>query len=322
MTPDGTLETIDGRPALRFERRLAHPIERVWRAVTEPAELAQWFVGPVSWTPALGEVFEGGGQSGAITALQAPRRLAWSWAEERYAFDLAPDGDGCRLVFTHVFNPSHGPAAQHAAGWETYLERLAALLAGAALSQEDAHASIGERHEHYAVRFGQDPAPGRRMIASLGFRDLTLESDDAGGPVLGLERRYRHPVERVWRAISETDELAHWFPGDAPMQIIERDPPHRLVATWFGDELRFALRPDGAGCVLVFTHASAERDVAARTAAGWDRCFARVDALLAGAPMSEAAALELWPDVHERYAERFGVDPEIGRRAYAAHPAP
>ena len=41
---DGTLETIDGRPALRFERRLAHSVERVWRAVTEPAELERWFV--------------------------------------------------------------------------------------------------------------------------------------------------------------------------------------------------------------------------------------------------------------------------------------
>lgn len=321
MTADGTLESIDGRPGLRFERRLAHPIERVWRAVTEPSELAQWFVGPVSWTPALGETFEGGGQSGAITALDAPRRLAWSWGEEHYAFDLTPDGDGCRLVFTHVFNPSYGPAAQHAAGWETYLERLAALLAGGALSEQDGHAWIGERHEHYAVRFGQDPAPGRRMIASLGFRDLTLESGAAGRPVLRLERRYRQPVERVWRAIADSGERAHWFPADAPMEIIERDPPHGVVAAWFGDELRFELRPDGAGCVLVFTHAFDERDIAARTAAGWDRCFARVDALLAGAPMSEAAALALWPDVHERYAERFGVDPEIGRRAYAAHPA-
>ncbi len=33
---NGTLQTIDGRPALRFERRLDHSIERVWRAVTEP----------------------------------------------------------------------------------------------------------------------------------------------------------------------------------------------------------------------------------------------------------------------------------------------
>ena len=188
------------------------------------------------------------------------------------------------------------------------------------LSEEDAHDVIGELHERYAARFGQDPAPGRRMIASLAFRDLKLEEDDAGGPRLRLKRRYRHPVARVWRAVSEPGELAHWFPADAPMEIVARDAPHRLVATWFGDTLRFDLRPDGPGCVLVFTHEFADRDVAARPAAGWDRCFARFEALLAEQPMSEAVSLELWPEVHERYAERFGVDPEIGRQAYAAHP--
>jgi hypothetical protein len=35
----GTLETIDGRPALRFERRNSHSVERVWRALTDPSEL-------------------------------------------------------------------------------------------------------------------------------------------------------------------------------------------------------------------------------------------------------------------------------------------
>jgi uncharacterized protein YndB with AHSA1/START domain len=319
---DGTLQTIDGRPALRFERRMAHPIERVWRAVTEPAELAQWFVAPVSWTPALGETFGAEGASGEITALDAPRRLAWSWADERYAFDLEPDGDGCRLVFTHVFNPQYGPADQHAAGWETYFERLDVHLAGGALSEQDAHGAITELHEIYAARFGNDPAAGRRMIARFAFRDLTLEERDDGGVRLRLERRYRHPVERVWRAITEPGELAQWFPADAPMEVVARDAPHRLVATWFGDELRFELRPDGdRTCVLTFTHAFAERDVAARTAAGWDRCFTRLEALFAGHPMDERTSLELWPDVHERYAERFGVDPEIGRSAYAAHPA-
>ena len=34
---DGTLETTDGRPALRFERHLASSVERVWRAVSGPA---------------------------------------------------------------------------------------------------------------------------------------------------------------------------------------------------------------------------------------------------------------------------------------------
>jgi uncharacterized protein YndB with AHSA1/START domain len=330
---DGTLETIDGRPALRFERRLAHPVARVWRAVTEPAELAQWFVAPVAWTPALGETFEGGGQRGEIVALEAPTLLRWTWGDERYSFELEPlgdsdsesAGDGCRLVFTHVFDDRYGPAAQHAAGWATYLDRLDALLAGGALSEEDAHDIIGELHERYAAAFGQDPAPGRRMIASLGFRGLTLEEHHhdrgAGGRVrLRLERRYRHPVARVWRAISDADELAHWFPSNEPMHVVEADPPHRLRATWFGDELRFDLRTEGEGCVLVFTHAFEDRDVSARTAAGWDRCFARLDALFAGRPMDEAVSLELWPEVHERYAERLQVDPEIGRSAYAAHP--
>lgn len=41
--PEGTLVTIDGSPALRFERRYRHPIERVWRAVTEPGEMGRWF---------------------------------------------------------------------------------------------------------------------------------------------------------------------------------------------------------------------------------------------------------------------------------------
>src|SRR5205085_289579 len=42
-TVNATLHTSDGRPMLRFERRLEHPPERVWRAITEPEELAHWF---------------------------------------------------------------------------------------------------------------------------------------------------------------------------------------------------------------------------------------------------------------------------------------
>lgn len=316
---DGTLETIDGRPALRFQRRLAHSAQRVWRAVTDPAELAQWFVAPVPWTPVLGETFEGDGQHGEITALVEPVLLAWSWGHERYQFELQEEGEGCMLVFTHVFDDRYGPGSQHAAGWETYLDRLAAHLAGGHLSEIEAHAPIAELHERYAARFGEDPAPGRRMIAGLAFRDLVLE-EDGDRSRLRLERRYRHPVARVWRSITDPDELEQWFPSDAPMEVVDASEPRLLVGIWYGDELRFELHPDGDSCLLVFTHTFGERKTAARTAAGWDRCFARLDALLAGTTVSEAGSLELWPDVHERYAERFGVDPELGRRAYAAHP--
>jgi hypothetical protein len=154
----GSQQIIDGRRALRFERHLDHSVERVWRAVTEPAELERWFVAPVPWTPAQGETFEAGGEHGGITVLEPPHRIEWTWGVERYSFELTPAGDGCVLVFTHVFDPSRGPGWQHAAGWETYLNRLDAHLAGGFLSEEEAHAGIGELIEQYRRRFERESA--------------------------------------------------------------------------------------------------------------------------------------------------------------------
>ena len=57
------------------------------------------------------------------------------------------------LVFTHVFNPAYGPDWQHAAGWEMYLDRLDAHLAGGFLSEEDAHARSDELKQRYRESF-------------------------------------------------------------------------------------------------------------------------------------------------------------------------
>ena len=146
-------ESVDGRPALRLERRLPHSVERVWRAVTEPSELASWFVSDVPWTPAAGEQFEAYGQRGRITRLEPPRAIEWDWGDQRFAFEIAPDGDGCRLAFTHVFDAALGPDWQHAAGWETYFERLDVHLGGGFLSEQDAHAGIDERIARYRELF-------------------------------------------------------------------------------------------------------------------------------------------------------------------------
>lgn len=137
------------------------------------------------------------------------------------------------------------------------------------------------------------------------------------GATLRLQRRYEHPPERVWRAITDPDELRHWFPQSEPLHVLERDEPRLLRGTWYGDELRFELRPDGDGCVLSFSHSFAEGEKAARDAAGWEHCFVRFDALLSGQPIGEDESLQTWPATHERYAERFGVDPELGRRTFA-----
>ena len=313
---NGSLETVYDRPALRFERRLDHSVERVWRAVTEPAELERWFVAPVDWKPELGEVFESGGEAGEITELEAPHLLAWTWGGQLFRFELRADGEGCRLAFTHVFD-DRALGAQTAAGWETYLNRLDAHLAGDFLSEAAAHQSWPELHERYAESFGLDPEVGKRNMAAMLAPPATLED----GPALRFERRYAHPVERVWRAIADPEELRHWFPPGEDLRVTESDPPRLLAGSWYGDALRFELRADGDGCVLVFSHAfgDGDRGRAARDAAGWDRCLARLEALLAGELMSEADSLQGWPAAHERYAERFGVDPELGRRAFAQH---
>jgi uncharacterized protein YndB with AHSA1/START domain len=177
---NGTLETIDGRPALRFERRLQHPVERVWRAITEPDELEAWFVARPEWKPEAGETFNAMEQDGEITEVEPPRLLAWNWGGELFRFELSPDGEGCRLVFTHVFDDRRF-GAQHAAGWEVHFGRLDALLAGTPQDPEESMEGWGEIHERYAERFGLDPEPGRRAHAAY----------ERGGPEAVMEEMER-----------------------------------------------------------------------------------------------------------------------------------
>ena len=51
---NAVLEEVDDRPALRFERLLPHPPERVWRALTEPREQFGWHPTPARFEPSVG----------------------------------------------------------------------------------------------------------------------------------------------------------------------------------------------------------------------------------------------------------------------------
>lgn len=159
---DGNLEEIDGHPALRFRRRLRHPVERVWRAVTERDELAAWFVAPVGFT-GVGQRFEAMEQSGEVLRFEPPRALEFEWGGERFSFELAPDGDGALLTFVHVVaRREHG--ADYASGWHHHFERLDAHLDGRPVPDADP-ARLVELNDSYAARFGLDPEVGRRVIA-------------------------------------------------------------------------------------------------------------------------------------------------------------
>lgn len=56
--------------------------------------------------------------------------FAFAWKGETVRFEIAPDGDGSRLRFTHVFDPDRAQASRNAAGWHFCLEALGASLSG------------------------------------------------------------------------------------------------------------------------------------------------------------------------------------------------
>lgn len=141
MNARARLETAGNRPALRLERRLAHSPERVWRAITDPAELAHWFPaavtvelrpdGPIRFT------FEGEETSteGKVLEADAPRVFAFSWNDDVLRWEITPEEGGSRLLFTHTFG--HGEpaiaritAARTAAGWDSCLAALISSLDG------------------------------------------------------------------------------------------------------------------------------------------------------------------------------------------------
>src|SRR4051812_14040710 len=138
MAAHGTYDTIDGRPALRFERRLRHPVEAVWRAVTEPGRLKEWFPTEVEV-----ELRRGGRMTftftehdlppmeGEITDLDPPRPFAFDWGGDHLRFELEPadGGAGCLLRFTALLEEKE-KSARDAAGWHVCLARLEHLLDG------------------------------------------------------------------------------------------------------------------------------------------------------------------------------------------------
>jgi uncharacterized protein YndB with AHSA1/START domain len=83
--------------------------ERVFRALTEPAELARWFgVGAeIDLRPggALAFIFRAGRETGTVLAVEPPRRFAFSWGAPHATeatFLLEPRDGGTLLRLTET----------------------------------------------------------------------------------------------------------------------------------------------------------------------------------------------------------------------------
>ena len=135
----GTVHTRADGYQLRFERRLRHPVEKVWAALTTPAQLAQWLApGEIELTVggrvSLAFTDGDGVIDGRVTAIAPPRLLEFTWTDQDNDFgfvrwELAADDGDTRLVLTHTVPESaRGFGLPMLAGWHSLLDQLAALL--------------------------------------------------------------------------------------------------------------------------------------------------------------------------------------------------
>lgn len=126
---------------------------------------------------------------------------------------------------------------------------------------------------------------------------------DGGTIGLQYERHLTHSVERVWRALTESDQLRHWLPVDIvgervvggdlhatfwpdvvekyeiaeptlPARILTWDPPHAFSWMWDRDTLIFELHPIKSGTRLIFTTWIVDTNAGANnTGAGYHVCL-------------------------------------------------
>ncbi|MEU7869932.1 SRPBCC family protein [Dactylosporangium sp. NPDC049140] len=249
MTDPELVET-GPRPAVHLERTYDHPIERVWRAVTTPEHLAQWF--PTEATMDLrpgGRIRFGdlgdGGSEGEVVAVEPPHRLDFLWGDQRFEFRLEPAGAGTRFTLVHHFDDRAG-AASFASGWETCMRALSAVLAGA---QPPPPGRAVARHEELVSRFGLDRPEVTR---------------DAGGWHVRFERQLTCPAERAWSIFfgggdaPGAGEAFHPFaaPGEVLGTVVAADTAKTFVfdtaAGEPGTQVRLHLGPGtGHGARLV-----------------------------------------------------------------------
>jgi uncharacterized protein YndB with AHSA1/START domain len=135
-----------------------------------------------------------------------------------------------------------------------------------------------------------------------------------------VEASYRHPVPEVWAALTSAEALAAWlmpndfqpvtghrftfrtkparalgFDGTVHCQVLELDPPRRMVWSWAGGPIdttvTFTLEPDGDGTRLRIHQAGFAGLGAQLTrrilASGWPKITRRLTAYLNGPPQRQ-----------------------------------
>jgi uncharacterized protein YndB with AHSA1/START domain len=117
-------------------RELRHPPEKVWAALTDPAQLREWApfdadhslgaVGPVKLSLVGGPAPQV--DETQVTRAEAPKLLEYKWGGNDLRWQLEPIGKGTRLTLWHNIDRRY--ISMGAAGWHICIDVLDHLIAG------------------------------------------------------------------------------------------------------------------------------------------------------------------------------------------------
>lgn len=140
--PMPVLIRMDVHVECRMTLVVEQSLDEVWRALTEPADLAQWLA-PGTIEPHLGGAVKIALESSGttidsfVTAWAPLRRLGYSWSDGQgplrpvnWRLTTVPRGVAIELT---VGVPIDEDAARAFAGWSAHLHMLGAFLAGVPL---------------------------------------------------------------------------------------------------------------------------------------------------------------------------------------------
>ncbi len=175
--PDyGQLIRTEDRAILQYRRRYGHSADKVWRALTEPAELAAWFPTTIEGERAAGapltfgfEHVEIDPMEGEMLEYEPLRLIEFTWGPDRVRFELERDGDDTLLTMT-VTLEELGKATRDGAGWHQSLDALERTLGGDHSRDYDVD-RWRELRDGYAEQFGPEASvvgPPQEWVDEFG----------------------------------------------------------------------------------------------------------------------------------------------------------
>ena len=188
---------------IKLERVFQHPINKVWDALTKTEVLKIWFTDIEMDFTVGGKMtiwFKDAARtatSGEILEIKAPNRFVFSWEDELAEWDLFElDKKSCRLVLRYS-KISGDYAASVPGGFHVLLDQLETVLNG--------------RTEPYP--FGdEEKNPESEKIQKMYKETIYKEFPelDNSNPII-VEKVYNAPIEKVWKAITDKNEMKKWY---------------------------------------------------------------------------------------------------------------